>query len=133
MRLKMSIHELSFCKAIILNPDLAEIIVDDGIEIDLEMMTEYHNWVSENLSNPCMILTNKINSYTYSFDAQLIFGSLEQIKAVAVLAHCNTAITTTEYLTTVPRENSWNVKIFSIRNEALLWLEKQWVHILDKN
>ncbi len=121
----MNINELSFGKVIILNSNLVEIIVDEGIEMDLAMITEYHNWISKNLSGPCMTLINKINSYTYSFDAQLVLGSLEQIKATAVLASRNSAITTTEYLRTFPRSNPWNLKIFIIRNEALLWLEKQ--------
>ena len=71
----MNINELSFGKAIILNSNLVEIIVDEGIEMDLAMITEYHNWISKNLSDPCMVLINKINSYTYSFDAQLVLGS----------------------------------------------------------
>ncbi len=54
----MNINELSFGKAIILNSNLAEIIVDDGVEIDLTMITEYHNWIPKNLSDPCMVLVN---------------------------------------------------------------------------
>ena len=98
----MNIHELSFAKAIVINSQLAEIIVDEGIEMDLAMITEYHNWISKNCSDPCIVLINKINSYTYSFDAQLVLGSLEQIKATAVLAIRDSAITTTEYLRTFP-------------------------------
>jgi len=70
----MRINELSFGKAIILNSSLAEIIVEEGVEIDLAMIIEYHNWISQNLSNPCMVLINRINSYTYSFNAQLTLG-----------------------------------------------------------
>ncbi len=59
----MNINELSFGKVIILNSNLVEIIVDEGIEMDLAMIIEYHNWISKNCSGPCMTLINKINSY----------------------------------------------------------------------
>ena len=128
----MSIHELSFGQVIIRNPNLAEIIVDEGIEMDLAMVSEYHTWISQKLSDPCMVLINRINSYSYSFGAQLELGSLEQIKAVAIVTNCDKVIKTTEYLKSLPRKNPWNPKIFNIRDEALTWLEKQRNKLLNK-
>jgi hypothetical protein len=122
----MNINKLSFGKAIVIDSSLAEIIIDEGIEMNLAMVTEYHNWISQNLSDPCMVLVNRINSYTYSFNAQLALGSLEQIKAVAVVTNCDKVIKTTEFLKTLPRENPWNPTFFSNRDQALLWLEIQW-------
>ena len=38
----MSIHKLSFGEIIILKPNLAEVIIDSDVVMDLEMVGEYH-------------------------------------------------------------------------------------------
>ena len=55
----MDLHELSFGKMIVLSDDLAEVIVDEGVEMDLQMVDEYHEWILEHLDSPCMLLINK--------------------------------------------------------------------------
>ena len=45
----MSRHRLSFGEIIILKPNLAEVIVDDGIEMDLKMVEEYHEFLLNKL------------------------------------------------------------------------------------
>jgi hypothetical protein len=121
----MTVKRLSFTTIEILSSDLVEIIIDYGIEVDLEMLTEYHNWISTNLSDPCMILINAMNSHTYSFDVQLAFGSFKQVKAVAALGYSDNAIAVAKFILTIPRPNPLNVKTFRDRDEALSWLEMQ--------
>ena len=121
----MTVNRLSFATIEILSSDLAEIIIDDGIEVDLEMLTEYHNWISQTLSDPCMLLINKVNSYAYSFNAQLTLTTLKQVKATAVVTYDAAKISSTEVLASLPRERAWNLKLFTTKDEALLWLKTQ--------
>ena len=121
----MELQELSFCKAIKINNDLAEFIVDEGVEFSLPMVKEYHDWILNNLTKPCLILVNKINSYTYTIDALQEVGTIPEIKAIAFVVYSRVSEITTESVTDFPRDTVWNSRIFNNREEAFHWLEGQ--------
>ena len=118
----METYELPFAKINILREDIAEVIVDDGIEIDVEMVQQYHDFLLSHLRSPFALLINKIHAYSYDFQAQEKIGTLLEINAMAVVAYKRTTIITTEMLASYPRERKWNLKIFENRDEALAWL-----------
>ncbi len=121
----MDLHELSFAKIILLREDIAEVIVNEGIEMNMEMVEEYHDFLSSNLSHPFSLLVNKVNSYTYDFDAQINLATLDEIKAMAIVSYNRITKISTENLALRPRAVDWNLKIFSSRAEALAWLESE--------
>lgn len=119
----MELHELPFVKIIKLSDDIAEVIVNEGVEYNLDMVDEYHDWVEKNMANPCYMLVNKLNSYSYTFEVQQKLGTLEQIRAIAFVAYTRTGKLSLEALSRVPKTAHWNSKIFDNRNDALQWLE----------
>jgi hypothetical protein len=121
----MKTYHLSFGTVTLLGSDLAEVIVNEGIEMDLDMVDEYHMFVSEFLADPCGTLINKQNRYTYTFEAQLAISNLDKIKAMAVLVHSEAARVATETLMQLPTHRHWNLRIFSDRDAGLRWLEQQ--------
>ena len=121
----MDLHELPFAKIILLQADIAEIIVDEGISMDLDMVNQYHSFLLEHLTAPFSLLINKINSYTYDFEAQLKLGTLDEINAMAVVSYNRITTITTERLASYPRDKEWNLKVFPNRTEALDWLHKE--------
>ena len=72
----MKIHVLSFCTIIIINPQLAEVIVAEGEIVDEAKVAEYHYFLLDNLFVPFSLLINKIHPYTYTFEAQKNIGQL---------------------------------------------------------
>lgn len=118
----MDLHELPFAKIILLDDNIAEVMVDDGVTMNMEMVDQYHEFLLSHLRPPFSLLINKINSYTYDFDAQNKLATLKEIKAMAVIAYNRITKLTTESLASYPREVKWNLKIFSKRDEALAWL-----------
>src|SRR5687768_4318230 len=111
-RLKnMKTYVLSFGTVTLLRPDLAEVIVNEGVEMNMDMVDEYHMFVSELLAEPCGTLINKKNSYTYTFEAQLAISNLEKIKAMAVLVYSDAARVATEILMKLPTHKHWNMEI----------------------
>lgn len=119
----MNTYELSFGKIIILREDIAEVIINDGIEMNGRMVREYHAFLLSHLKNSFSLLVNKINSYTYDFEAQLNIATLREIKAMAIVSYNqNTRLSTESLATTIPRDVVWNLKIYSNRDEALRWL-----------
>jgi len=121
----MELYELSFVKLIKLKDDLVEVIVNDGIEYDLAMLAEYHNWIKQNTSHPCYILVNKINDYTYTFDVQRNLGTIPEIRAIAHVVYTKASKISTEAMNDVPKIRPWNAGIFYTREEALAWLDTQ--------
>lgn len=121
----MKTYDLSFGTVILLRPDLAEVIVNEGVEMNLDMVDEYHMFVSEYLTDPCGMLINKKNHYTYTFEAQLAISNLQKIKAMAVLVHSEAARIATEMLMKLPTHKQWNLKIFLDRDTGLHWLQEQ--------
>ena len=122
----MKTHQLSFAKIIIIKDNLAEVIVDDGVLIDLKKVGEYHEFLLTHLSAPFSLLVNKKHSYTYTFKAQIEIASLNQIKAMAVVVEGFNAKKSTDFLISMNNmSRSWNIQTFMLREEALVWLEKQ--------
>lgn len=121
----MDLHELPFAKIIILREDIAEVMIDDCVKMDVRMVEQYHNFLLSHLQAPFSLLINKVNSYTYDFPAQEKLATLQEINAMAVVAYNRITKLTTETLASFPRDIKWNLKIFSNRDEALLWLFSQ--------
>lgn len=121
----MDLYELSFAKIIILRDDIAEVMINDGVQMDADMVAKYHEFLLTHLRTPFSLLINKINSYTYNFEAQEKLATLKEINAMAVVAYNRITRITTETLASFPRDVKWNLRIFSNREEALSWLQSQ--------
>lgn len=119
----MNVQRLSFAEAILLAPDLVELVIDDGVDVTAPMVDEWHEFLARHLVTPCLILVNRRNHYSYTFEAQMKVGSSPQICAVAVLAYDQQSrliVSGMENL--VPRDGRWNMAVFTERGKALDWL-----------
>lgn len=119
----MDMHELPFGKIIILREDIAEVFIDEDVEFNIEMVEQYHKFLLSHLKAPFSLLINKINTYTYDFEAQQKLATLEEINKMAVVTYNQITNITTKYLADIPREVKWNLKIFPDRQLALNWLD----------
>jgi len=118
----MDLHELPFAKIIILRDDIAEVMINDGVKMDVGMVEQYHDFLLSHLRAPFSLLINKVNAYTYDFEAQEKLATLKEINAMAVVAYNRVTKITTETLASFPRDVKWNLRIFPNRDEALAWL-----------
>ncbi|UCB54391.1 MAG: hypothetical protein JSW45_10645 [Thiotrichales bacterium] len=121
----MDLFELPFAKIIILRDDLAEVMINDGVQMNMAMVEQYHDFLLSHLQAPFSLLINKVNSYSYDFDAQEHLATLDEINAMAVVVYNRVSKITTETLASFPRDVEWNLEIFPDREEALAWLMKQ--------
>ena len=121
----MDLYELPFAKIIILRDDIAEVIVNEGVQMTVGMVDQYHAFLLSHLRHPFSLLINKVNAYSYDFDAQEKLATLVEIRAMAVVVYNRVSRIATETLASFPRAVKWNLKIFSSRAEALEWLETQ--------
>jgi len=119
----INLYELPFAKIIILSDSIAEVIINENIEMTLAMVNQYHDFLLSHLNSPFSLLINKLNTYTYDFEAQMNLATLTEINAMAVVAYSRSTTISTEYLKSlVPRDIDWNLNIFSNREEAINWL-----------
>lgn len=121
----MGSYKLSFGTIIILQSNLAEVIVDEGVVMDEISVDEYHDFLLNNLEVPMYLLINKKNSYTYTFEAQKSIVHLDEIKSMAVITKTSGAVMSTETLINVNGNIYRNIKLFQERESALIWLKKQ--------
>ena len=121
----MELHRLSFCKAIKLADDMAEFVVDEGVEFNLDRVDEYHFWITGHLRSPYFLLIHKLHAYTYDFASQRKLGTLPGIQAAAFVVYSNVSELATEVMLSMPRESEWIYRIFDNRDDAVAWLEYQ--------
>lgn len=119
----MITHRLSFASITILAPDLAEVIVDQGVEMTGVMVDEYHDFLRTHLNAPFSLLVNKLHDYSYDFTAQGRLAAIPEIDRMAVVAYKRTTENVTRLMTKIPRNHDWCLEIFSEREAALAWLQ----------
>ena len=120
----MDLYELPFAKIIILSDDIAEVMINDGIDMDIKMVNKYHDFLLSHLNNPFSLLINKVNSYAYTGDAQNKLATLKEINAMAIVSYNRVTTSVTEGLALM-HEEDWHLKIFNDRSVALKWLESE--------
>jgi len=121
----MNKYTLSFCEITLLEKDIAEVIINEGIEINLAMVEEYHALLLNKLVYPFSLLINKKNSYSYTFEAQLQLAALPQINVIAIVTYTKISEISTRNLASLPREIPWRLEMFNDRELALNWLRNQ--------
>lgn len=127
----MDLYELPFAKIIILEDSLAEVLVNDGVVMNGEMVAAYHDFLLTHLQAPFSLLINKVNAYSYDFEAQENLATLAQINAMAVVSYTRISTISTESLASVPRSTEWNLRIFTDRGEALVWLRAKQAEVVE--
>lgn len=121
----MITHKLSFGEITILQEDIAEVIVNHGVEMNLQMVGEYHEFLLTKMRHPFSLLINILNCYTYTFEAQQHIGTLAQINSIAVVVYREITKNIVKAVIQVQKENSWKIKIFDERQAALAWLKNK--------
>ena len=122
-------YTLSFGDIIILSNNLAEVIVDEGTVMTLEMCEEYDTFLLDHFPHPFGLLINKIHNYSYTYEAKLHIASLGNLKAFAFLTYDQNGLTETKKLKEQRKADDWNMKDFCGlnmgRDKAIKWLIKE--------
>lgn len=118
----MDLYRVSFAKLNILSNTVCEVIVDDGVNINLEMVEEIHAAFRMNFSDQFSLLINKRNSYSTELDALIQFGKLPQINKIAIFAPNKLAKMSADFSADIPSSAALNIEVFINRENALTWL-----------
>ena len=118
----MEIHQISFAKVCVLSNDLAEITVDCGADINLNMVNELHQLLLSLFCDSFSLLINKSNSYSTQLDALIHFGTLPAIDKIAIFAPNKLAKMSADFSATIPSSAVLTIEVFTERDDALEWL-----------
>ncbi|WP_100616185.1 hypothetical protein [Confluentibacter citreus] len=118
----MKSYRLSFATILLLEKNLAEVIIDEGTIMDEIMVDEYHDFLLNNLSAPFSLIINKKHCYSYTFEAQKTICNLKEIHLIAVVVTTNGALMSTQTLIKINEKNNWNIELFQERDLALEWI-----------
>jgi len=109
----MEKYRLSFCTVNILTDNIAEVIIDDNIEVSMEMVEEHDKFLCSMFKGNFGVLVNKINTYSYSLEAKLLMGSVVNMKAIASVFYSSQGMQSTQNIMKKRSMDSLNLKLFS--------------------
>lgn len=95
----------------------------DGIEVDADMAAELIRAADENMSGPFGILSNRINSYSLSFEAMAALAHYDNMVALAIVvpdAKSHVLVEAQNYLISALKKIP--IKIFMDTDSAISWL-----------
>ncbi len=127
----MNKYRLSFARINIISANLVEIIIDNETLVSLEMVEELDKFLDNSFNFSFGLLINKVNGYTYSFEAMMTMASLENIQAIAVINYTKHGEDVTDEIIKRRKIDQLNIKSFSALElgyqRALTWLQNQLV------
>lgn len=113
----------------LISPNIVEVVISQGIEISLELLEEYEGLMSEYFTDNYAILVNRLNNYSYAYEALLCIGSAQNLKAAAIINYGVAVAQQTKDLKSIRHMDNLNIKEFSGlelgRESAIAWLEEQ--------
>lgn len=122
-------HRLSFADFNLLSDDIVEVVVDEGVEMTLEMVEECHQFMDSRFQDRFGMLINRVNNYTYTYEAKLSIAAYEHLAAMAFVYYSQDSKDITEQLFKVRLLDQWNYQIFSGLElgwqEAFTWLQQE--------
>lgn len=122
-------HKLSFATISVLNENIVEIIIDEGVEVSMEMIEECDGFFQQHLTSNFAMLVNKINNYKFSFEAKMSMASQENLSAIAVIVYNNEDKEYVENVMNTRAIDGWNLQIFSGLDlgwqQGLDWLKSE--------
>jgi hypothetical protein len=120
-------HRLSFGFFNVLANNIVEVTVDEGVEVSLEIVEECYDFVDRHMTGNFAMLINRINNYTYTYEAQLSIASYEGLKALAFVCYSEKGEQVSRELLNNRAIDQWDYPIFSGLElgwqQAYQWLE----------
>jgi hypothetical protein len=127
-------HQLSFAKINFISNDIAEVIVDNNIEVTIEMVEEFDAFLSVCDHANIGLLINRIHTYSYTFEAKLCLYSHHKMKAIALVYYSPQCRQSTLDIVNLRFMDPLNIKMFSGLDlgwqQAQEWLEQE-LHLLS--
>ena len=125
--LQVTEYKLNFCTLFQRDDNVVTIEINEGVEVDTDMAQELVDLSDSVLGGaPFALLSNRINSYSLSFEAMQTLATLPNMIALAIVTyteHSKLLIETQNFFISTIRKNP--VKIFTDKDAAIEWLQSE--------
>jgi hypothetical protein len=125
---------LDFCTIQYRNDGIVVFEFADGINVDAEMAKQLRHLADENINQPFGILSNRINSYSLSFDAMSVLANYNNIAALAIIVHSSKSqmlVETQNFF--ISKLRKMPIKIFRDADTATEWLHNELNAVLSQD
>lgn len=117
-------YNLPYCTIQIRDDDIVVLEIQDGVDIDPERVMELMHLADENMAGPFAILSNKIHSYSLSFEAMSMLAHYDNLVALAIVVHSAKSrmlVETQNFFISALKKKP--IKIFMDVDSADTWLQ----------
>ena len=116
-------YKYDFCTIQHRDDNILVFEIEDGIEVDADMTTELYHRIDEIMSGPFGALSNRINSYSLTFEAMTAIAQYDNMAAIAIVIHdakSRMLVEAQNYLLLALKKKP--IKIFMDTDSAINWL-----------
>jgi hypothetical protein len=121
----MGLEDLEFGTFREIGPNILEIIINKGVELDLAKIKKIEEGLLEKYKGPYSLLVNRMNSYSHTHESMEKVANLRNLAGIAILVYTDFA----RHAATVHKLYQDNVQVFDDREEAVTWVK----NILNKS
>lgn len=114
----MILEELSFGIFREIEPNIMEIIINEGFEIHGLHIARIEEGLLEIYSSLYALLINRVNSYSHTHESMQKVAKLQNLAALAILVYSNIS----GHSAMLHRLFQDNVQVFQDRDRAMAWL-----------
>ncbi len=122
-------YKFDYCTVQFRNDRIAEFEINEGVNVDTGMVAELTQLTEKHLPGAIGILSNRINSYSLSFEAMSAVAQFENLAALAIVVHSTKLrflVEAQNHLISAIRKIP--IKIFVDTDAALHWLQNAVQH-----
>lgn len=116
-------YALDYCAIQVRDDDIVVFEFQDSVNVDAEMVAELTQLADENMDGPFGVLSNRIHSYSLSFDAMSAVAQYDNMAAVAIVVHSaksRALVETQNFFISALKKKP--IKIFLDTDSAIAWL-----------
>jgi len=127
-------YTLDYCTIQVRDDDIMAFEINDGVNVDGMMVAELTHLANENMDGPFGILSNRIHSFSLSFEAISALAQHDDMAALAIVVHSSKsrmlAETQNFFISTLKKKP---IKIFMDVDSAISWLQVTLQEIKQNN
>lgn len=118
-------YTLSFGYILRVRENIAELLIDEGTTVTVDMYEEYLEFIHENFAKPYAVLLNSINQFSFSPAVNSKVGANNSLAAIATVTYSKPQRAMIDKYENVDEE--FNLRKFCGfnlgRNQAIQWLD----------
>ena len=117
----MKLEDLEFGAFKEIEPQIVEIIINEGVVLDGEKIQSIEEGLLDKYSDRYALLVNRINHYSHTHESMMRVSRLRNLAGIAILVYEDFA----RQVAAIHELYQRNIGVFDDRGKAITWLRNQ--------